>query len=192
MDRPQLDNRSTRIEVAENGIQSPSQSSPKDAQVSLLKKRKHSPIHEIDPVSSALQEQVGYSQGISLQTHPISSVRITNKSPWDTYRKVFKCELAGDVVIVVHRTEPSEVYALRSYREPIAAKVLHRLTQLQHKNILSVKECFCTEDSMYALCQDFPLTLEDIITCDAYLDEIQLSAILTQVSLPATPLRVVN
>ncbi|KAH8689291.1 hypothetical protein BGW36DRAFT_308482 [Talaromyces proteolyticus] len=146
----------------------------------------------LQKMPNALQKQVGYSQSISLQTHPVSPVRITTKSPWDTYTKVFKCELAGDVVIVVHRTEPSEVYALRSYREPTAAKVLHRLTQLQHKNILSVKECFCTEESMYALCQDFPLTLEDIITCDAYLDEIQLSAILTQVSLLAIPLRVVD
>ncbi|EED20934.1 conserved hypothetical protein [Talaromyces stipitatus ATCC 10500] len=146
----------------------------------------------LQEMPNALQKHVEYSQGINLQTHPVSSVRITNKSPWDTYAKVFNCELAGDVVIVVHRTEPSEVYALRPYREAIGAKVLHRLTQLQHKNILSAKECFCTEESMYALCQDFPLTLEDIITCDAYLDEIQLSAILTQVSLPATHLRVVD
>jgi hypothetical protein len=61
--------------------------------------------------------------------------------------------------------------------------MLQYFSQLQHENILSAEECFNTEDSVYALCEDLPITLEDIVACDAYLNEARLAAILKQVIL---------
>jgi hypothetical protein len=36
---------------------------------------------------------------------------------------------------------------------------------------------------MYALCEDLPIILEDVVTCDAFPSEAQLAAILGQVIL---------
>jgi hypothetical protein len=60
--------------------------------------------------------------------------------------------------------------------------MLQYFSQLQHENILSAMECFNTDGSIYALCEDLPITLEDIVACDAFLDEAQLAAILKQVN----------
>ncbi|QKX63196.1 uncharacterized protein TRUGW13939_10365 [Talaromyces rugulosus] len=102
-------------------------------------------------------------------------------SPWDTYRKEFSCDLAGDAAVVVHRTDPSKVLLLRSFPGDIAEKVLQWLNQLQHPNIMGAKMCYSAENSLYALCEDLPLTLEHLIVCGARLTEVQLSAILSQI-----------
>uniref|UniRef100_A0A093X7M4 Serine/threonine-protein kinase ste20 n=1 Tax=Talaromyces marneffei PM1 TaxID=1077442 RepID=A0A093X7M4_TALMA len=109
------------------------------------------------------------------------SLLIRDGSPWDLYEKVFTCDLAGDTAIVVSRRAPSEILTLRSYTGDTGVKMLLCFSHLQHENVLPAREYYCQEGSMYALCEDLPITLEDVVTCDAFPSEAQLAAILGQV-----------
>jgi hypothetical protein len=108
-------------------------------------------------------------------------VIIRDESLWDIYKKEFDCNLTGDVAIVIHYMCPLKAFALRAFPRKIGDRMLRRFGQLQHKNVLSVKECFHVEDMIYALSEDLPLTLEHLIACDKYPGEIQLALILAQV-----------
>ncbi|CRG91096.1 hypothetical protein PISL3812_08144 [Talaromyces islandicus] len=123
-------------------------------------------------------------EGFSGTTNATANINLPlpkKESPWDTYRKVFSCDLAGDAAVVVHRRHPSEVLLLRSFSGDAAGQVLQWLNQLRHPNIMSAKMCYSTESSIFALCEDLPLTLEHLVVCGARLTEIQLSAILSQI-----------
>lgn len=150
--------------------------------VDSKRKRKLSPIHE-ERAPSGSQRLVDFTKGASFQNHPHPILKTRDQSPWKTYQKEFTCDLAGDAAIVFHRAEPSRTFALRQYPGDIGAKMLYYFSQLQHENILSVEECFNAEGSIYALCEDLPITLEDVIACDAFLNETRLAAILKQVIL---------
>ncbi|CRG88241.1 hypothetical protein PISL3812_05269 [Talaromyces islandicus] len=125
--------------------------------VDRKRKRTLSPIHE-DNAPSGLPRLPDFTKGASFQnrSHPILKTR--DQSPWKTYQKEFTCDLAGDAAMVFNRAEPSRTFALRHYLE-----------------------CFHTEGSIYALCEDLPITLEDVVACDAFLNEARLAAILKQV-----------
>jgi hypothetical protein len=110
---------------------------------------------------------------------------IRYESPWNTYEREFTCDLAGDTTIVVHRGAPSETFTLRSYTGDTGVKMLLCFSHLQHENVLSAREYYCQEESMYALSEDLPITLEDVVLCDP-LSEAQLAAILCQVVLPVS------
>lgn len=109
---------------------------------------------------------------------------IRYESPWNTYKKEFTCDVAGDTAIVVRRWSPSETFALRLYTGDTGVKMLHCFSHLQHENVLSAREYYCQEGSVYALCEDLPITLENVVTCVAFASEAQLAAILGQVVLP--------
>ncbi|EED20931.1 hypothetical protein TSTA_081640 [Talaromyces stipitatus ATCC 10500] len=96
---------------------------------------------------------------------------IRYESPWNTYEKELTCDLAGDTAIVVHRGAHSETFTL---------------SHLQHENVLSAREYYYQEESMYALGEDLSITLEDVVLCDPFLSEAQLAAILCQVILPVS------
>jgi hypothetical protein len=150
--------------------------------VNAKRKRKLSPIHE-ERAPSGPQRLVDFTKGASFQNHPHPILKTRDQSPWKTYQKEFTCDLAGDAAIVFHRAEPSKTFALRQYPGDIGAKMLHYFSQLQHENILSAEECFNAEGSIYALCKDLPITLEDVVACNAFLNEARLATILKQVIL---------
>ena len=106
---------------------------------------------------------------------------VKTESPWKTYRKVFTCDLAGSVTIVVHRSHLSDIYGLRKYSEQDGENMIDKFNQIQHVNIISAKECFQTQGLTYFLYEDQPVTLEHLIACDAYPSEIELASILAQV-----------
>ena len=181
---PILDKRGTRInlvpEVDQNPTvpPSPPQIPQKDEAIKLPNKRKHSPLR--DPPEKGLN----HGQGSLLETPKSEAHRplgVKHESPWDSYKKEFSCELAGDAVAVIHRRQPSQVLLLRSYPEGIADMMFQWFTQLRHPNIMSAKECFSTKNLFYALCEDLPLTLENLIICRAYPTEARLALIMRQV-----------
>ncbi|THC93592.1 hypothetical protein EYZ11_006945 [Aspergillus tanneri] len=85
------------------------------------------------------------------------SLILRTESPWDTFKKVFSCELAGTVMIAIH----------------------HRFRRILHENVISAKECYRYEGSLYALVDDLPLTLEHLAGRP---NESQLASIVTQVN----------
>jgi hypothetical protein len=146
------------------------------------RKRKLSPIHE-ERAPSGSQRLIDFTHGANSRNHSHPTLRARDQSPWNTYEKEFTCDLTGDAAIVFHRSQPSGTLALRQYPRDIETKMLHYFSQLQHKNILSAEECFSAKGSVYALCEDLPITLEDVVACDTFLSETRLTAILKQVIL---------
>jgi hypothetical protein len=146
------------------------------------RKRQLSPIHE-ERAPSGSQRLIDFTHGANSQNHSHPTLKARDQSPWDTYEKEFTCDLAGDAAIVFHRSQPSGTLALRQYPGDLGTKMLHYFSQLQHENILSAEECFSAKGSVYALCEDLPITLEDVVACDAFLSETRLAAILKQVIL---------
>ena len=102
-----------------------------------------------------------------------------DESPWDTFQQVFHCKLAGTVIMCIHRTHPYHVEAIREYPAAIANKALQLFQQIQHKNIISARECYRDGDRLYAWVDDFPLTLEHLASL--LISERELSSIVSQV-----------
>uniref|UniRef100_A0A093ULR8 Serine/threonine-protein kinase CST20 n=1 Tax=Talaromyces marneffei PM1 TaxID=1077442 RepID=A0A093ULR8_TALMA len=110
-----------------------------------------------------------------------SLLKLKNDSPWNSYRKEFACELAGDAVAVVHNKNPSRVLLLRSYPDAISSKMLQWFSQHQHPHIMSAKEAYLFKNSLFIICEDLPLTMEYLIVCRAYPTEAQLAVIMRQI-----------
>lgn len=125
---PQSDKRGTKFDLKPLQSQSPSTEG-------------HSlplqPPQKDEKILSGPQRQRGLSQIANPGDHPGQALVIRNESPWDTYKKEFDCDLAGNVAVVIHHTWPSKVFALRSFPREAADKMLQRFSQLQHENIIS-------------------------------------------------------
>ena len=113
----------------------------------------------------------------------ISSVMLVRQeSPWDTYRRALTFDIAGEVFIAERRSRPSRVVAIRQYPKGDAVRLVHIFGQLDHANVLSVRECYIHRDSIYALVDDYPLTMAHLVSCEElYPTEVELSSIMFQV-----------
>ncbi|GFF96386.1 serine/threonine-protein kinase pakB [Aspergillus udagawae] len=101
------------------------------------------------------------------------------ESPWDTFKPVFSCKLAGTVIIAVHKTRPSQLEAIRAYSPERADEVLRLFQITQHDNILSAKECYKDGDELFVLVDDLPLTLEHLASLHP--DQHQVASVMFQV-----------
>ena len=99
--------------------------------------------------------------------------------PWDTYKPVFSCKLAGTVILAVNKTRPSKLKAFRVYSPPQADRVLWLFQRIQHENIISARECYREGEQLFVLVDDLPLTLEHIVSLCP--DQHQLASIMFQV-----------
>ncbi|OQE59987.1 hypothetical protein PENNAL_c0321G03078, partial [Penicillium nalgiovense] len=113
----------------------------------------------------------------------IASVLIVRQeSPWDTYRKVITYEIAGKVTIATRRTRPSRTVAIRTYRKENARRLIYRFGRLEHRNILSLHECYMDEDLAFFLVDDLPLTLAHVVAFPSvYPSETELGSIICQI-----------
>jgi hypothetical protein len=106
---------------------------------------------------------------------------VREESPWDTFTKVYECELAGDLEVVIHRVRPSRLFTVKTFRGKDIQNIRHLFEKLQHPNIFASQEGYLHHNSLYIIHSDISLSLDNIVACDAYLDEIELAAILAQV-----------
>ncbi|KMU81601.1 hypothetical protein CISG_09214 [Coccidioides immitis RMSCC 3703] len=127
------------------------------------------------PKTLALPQIVesGGSSSLSLITR--------SESPWDTFCPIFKCQLASTVILSVHHTQPSRVVAIWEYPMEMMDKVVQRSCHICHENILSTRECYVDGDLLYAVVNDLPLTLENLVASSAYPNEQELASIISQV-----------
>ncbi|KAJ5642283.1 hypothetical protein N7490_006283 [Penicillium lividum] len=107
---------------------------------------------------------------------------VYNGSPWDTYKLIFTCDLAGKVSISEHRRQDSQLVAFRTSKRTEGKELLTKYAQLRHINIISATECFKEESLFHFAVEDLPLSLEHLVASDAYPTEVQLASILKQVS----------
>ena len=113
----------------------------------------------------------------------ISSVLIVRQqSPWNKYRPVLTCEIAGKVIMATHRSNPSRLQAVREYPKNDAESLIQRFGCLHHANILSSRDCYIDSNSLYAFVDDLPLTLGNLVSApDIYPTEVEIAAIMLQV-----------
>ncbi|KAJ5178972.1 hypothetical protein N7492_002182 [Penicillium capsulatum] len=107
---------------------------------------------------------------------------VREESPWDTYRRKLRCDLAGEVIIAARCYRPSQIVAIREYTNEDVTKMRRLYEILDHDNVLTARECFLNEGCMYALVNDLPLTLEQLVGCRSlYPTEAELASIAWQV-----------
>jgi hypothetical protein len=145
------------------------------------KKRKTSPRSEhTRKVVSGGPKRFGLPQVCEEGTSRGLIVR--EESPWDTYRRTLRCNLAGEVFIAARRSRPSQVVAIREYTKGDVAKMRRLYDILDHDNVLTARECFVNEGCMYALVNDLQLTLEQLVGCRSlYPTEAELASMTWQV-----------
>lgn len=100
-----------------------------------------------------------------------NTLAIRRGSPWETFTKVYKCELTGAFFITNTRVRPSRLAALREVEAENIEKVLYLLKNIRHPNILSSRECFLDGNSLFYIHDDIPISLDNIVACDVYLNE---------------------
>jgi hypothetical protein len=111
-----------------------------------------------------------------------SILTVLNKSPWGRYKKVYNDDLAGPASIVVERSHPSELRIIQTHKAEEQETVLQGFRGLAYRNIISIEQCLRHHDTIYVLHEYLPLSLESLIACPAFLNEIQLVSILGQVT----------
>lgn len=84
--------------------------------------------------------------------------------------------------MVVYRSRPSRVMAIRTFTQDRTDQMLEIFRNIHHENILSAIECYKDGETVYFRFDDFPVTLEHLVACDAYPTETQLALILSQVT----------
>lgn len=107
---------------------------------------------------------------------------VQNCNPWDIYKVIFTCDLAGQVAISENRDQGSNVVAIRTSAKASGEDLLEKYNCLHHINIISASECFKNDGLFHFIVDDLPVTLEHLVASDAYPSEVQLASILKQVS----------
>ena len=111
----------------------------------------------------------------------VTDTGVRYATPWDSFEKIYECDLAGTVQVVARKSERHGVYSLRQFSGHNLDELLHRLRFTHHENIASAVECFVTTDGVFAISDFAPITLGHVVACQAYPNVQQLNAILTQV-----------
>ncbi|THC89330.1 hypothetical protein EYZ11_011224 [Aspergillus tanneri] len=107
---------------------------------------------------------------------------VRHESPWDTFRKSYDCELGRTFEVASHKVRPSRLVAIRTIRERDIDTTLRLFETIEHPNILSSRDCFVHEASIFAVYdyQDIVISMDNLIACEAYLNEVELAAVLAQ------------
>jgi hypothetical protein len=104
------------------------------------------------------------------------ALTVRRESPWETYIKVYECELAGHLDVAIPRVRPERLVAIRTIRGKAINQMLHLFKTIRHSNILSPRECFLFKGSVFILHDNIPVSLDHIVACKAYLNEVELAA----------------
>ncbi|KAI1934751.1 hypothetical protein LOZ66_005606 [Ophidiomyces ophidiicola] len=106
---------------------------------------------------------------------------VRHESPWDTYIKVYECELPASFSMAIRRVRPQRLIAIKTIRGKNVNEMLHLLRRIQHRNILSSQSCFVYDSSIFTLHENIAISLSHIVGCEAYPDEVELASILVQI-----------
>jgi serine/threonine protein kinase len=147
--------------------------------------------HELSPEPKYKKRMHGSARNLALVEALESGKMATDmcvvrrsESPWDTFVQIYECNLAGPFIVVTHRVRPSRLLGVRVIRHKDVDQLLRRFQSLQHPNLLSTLEAYVYHQSLYMVHSDICISLTEIIACGVDLDDMQLAAILAQVSLP--------
>ena len=101
------------------------------------------------------------------------------KSPWDHYQQVFELSLGSFVIVVSERAAPHGLFTMKRLN---GADEVRMLQSLSHTNLHQMLECFGLNDCHFAIFGYDPVSLAHIACSPPFLTELQLAAIIGQVS----------
>lgn len=139
----------------------------------------------------ALQNSKKSLRGVSRKLALVEIFRVQNsasrspilreESSWDTFRKIYECDLTSSVTVIVRQISSTCIHAICQFASSEVDEMIERVHCLNHENIMRAFQCFHTSDMFYMKIEHFSLTLDHIIACRVYSDERQLIVILTQI-----------
>ncbi|OJD23046.1 serine/threonine protein kinase [Blastomyces percursus] len=106
---------------------------------------------------------------------------VRNESPWDTFSRVYECELAGPVSVVERLVRPSTVLAVREFPKEVIDETLDRFKRIRHDNIILALECFRTADLLHVVFEHQPVSLDHLVACRKWPNETQLASVVAQI-----------
>ncbi|KAH6699449.1 hypothetical protein EV126DRAFT_342542 [Verticillium dahliae] len=107
-----------------------------------------------------------------------SKLPVKEGSPWNLYRRYLTLELGGTVA-VVGKTNQTELFLMRGYRNDSAEENLDPLAVLQHPNLLQYHDCFQHDNAFYVVFEYAEISIKELM--EIRLDESELVAIVHQV-----------
>ncbi|KUL81522.1 hypothetical protein ZTR_10338 [Talaromyces verruculosus] len=109
-------------------------------------------------------------------------VRLRKGSPWGIYRKRYEIELAGWNAVCQTQPPTTRLFGVRRLGGPDVKEQAQLLRQLHHENLLEIYEIFVGIDAYYTVSEDVEISLEEIVAAPILPNEIELAAIVCQVS----------
>lgn len=107
-------------------------------------------------------------------------LRTRHDSPWETFKGIYKCDLAGEFYLVTSKSPPHRTAAMRQAKGEKVQRTLKVLRTTSHDNLLSADSCFLFNNSLFYIHEDMPITLDNIVSCNIALCDKELSLILSQ------------
>lgn len=135
-------------------------------------KRQQSPVPERGRARKILK---GHPKPLKLPTIVESGglgPSVQNCDPWDIYKIIFTCDLAGQVTISENRHQGSKLVAIRTSAKANGEDLLEKYSCLYHTNIISASECFKNDGLFHFIVDDLPVTLEHLVASDSYPSEV--------------------
>jgi len=169
----------------------PERSLPTHEVVPSSKKRRASPLEtyrgtkhskgNTPATSTAIGKPAPHSQALVSTAEATETPDTILESPWDHYRQVFELSL-GSFVIVVSEKATHDLFTMKRFQ---GADEVRMLQSLGHRNLHQMLECFRLNDSYFAVFGYDPISLAHIACSPPFLTELQLAAIVGQVSIIA-------
>ena len=124
---------------------------------------------------------------VAEETHLSSGLRQRNGYPWGSYDESHELDRGGPVTVTVavQREPGTALVNIRKFTKPEMEAALYRYQNVQHSSFVTALEAFITDDHLYVVLEDMPISLEHIVKLPRYPTEVQLAAILAPVKVPA-------
>ena len=130
----------------------------------------------------ARSEELILPKAADAGVRPHEYVRIKNESPWQSLRKVYELKLDGFITVAIRKPPSCEIVTVKNFVGSDREQKVKRLQQTQHENFVRFLEAFHSEGAVYVVLDYAPISLAHVVASPAYPTELQLAAILGQVS----------
>jgi hypothetical protein len=125
-------------------------------------------------------------ESVAEETHPPSGLKQRNEYLWGSYDESHELDRVGPVTVTVAvQREPGTVLVnIRKFAKPEIEAALYRYQNVQHSSFVTALEVFITDNHLYIVLEDMPISLEHIVKLPRYPTDVQLAAILAPVNAP--------
>lgn len=125
-------------------------------------------------------------ESVAEETPLPNSLKQRNESPWGRYDESHELDRGGPVTVTVaiQREPGTALVNIRKFAKPEMEAALYRYQNVQHGSFVTALETFITDDHLYVVLEDMPISLEHIVQLPRYPTDVQLAAMLAPVSGP--------